>query len=253
MFRGNAVVATTGDRIRDTVILTIRGDGLDLPLQYITSKLVTAPRSSGRKTASGAKPTKGMNIPEMMKYIDRFMEFIEEPSCLCLDMASSHTSKVVRSYVESFKLSDGRQAVEIKLLKPKTAFLESPLDMGAIAEFKGYYYKLDRSTLPLKKAAAVQAWRKVSNDNLRSYIKNCGFFSNESLDDIRVRFMKEVRHGIPENFKDLWDFYDGWKSGSYEVEGIAAVRGVPLEKPEQLDDDFLDGKYWTLYGSGKKK
>lgn len=246
-------MATTGDRIRDTVTLTIRGDGVDLPLQYIISEQVTAPKASGRKSAPGEKPTKGMNITEMEKYIDRFMEFIEEPSCLCLDMASSHTSKKVRRYIESFKLSGGRQAVQIKLLKPKTAFLESPLDMGAIAEFKRYYYKFDRSTLPLKKAAAVQAWRMVSNDNLRSYIHNCGFFSNESLDDIRVRFLKEVRHGIPENFKELWDFYDGWKSGTYEVEGNAAIRGVPLEKPDQLDDDYLDGKYWTLYGSKEKK
>lgn len=194
-----------------------------------------------------------MNISEMKKYIDKFMEYISRRSCLILDQASSHTSKEVRRYIESFRLPDKTQAVIIKLLKPKTSFIASPLDMGAIAEFKRYFYKFDRRTLDLKIRASHHAWQLVSNDNLQSYIHNCGYCTNESLDSIRGRFMKEVRAGIPEKFKELWEFYDGWASGAYTVHGVSVPRGVPLEQPKQLDANYLDGQYWTLYGSHVKQ
>lgn len=190
-----------------------------------------------------------MNIPEMKKYAEKLMEFVSEPSLLLLDMASSHTSKQVVEEIQLYTFDDGTQAVTVKHLGPKTAFLVSPLDNGAIAEFKQYFHKFDRRTLPMKKMAAVNAWKKVSNENLRSYVAHCGWFTDESLSTIRTRFMKDVRCGIPKNFEKIWDFYDGWQSGSFDVHGISAIRGVHLEKPQQLDDGFLDGRYWTAFGS----
>lgn len=248
-YRGNAVVVTNGDKIRDTVVLTVRMDGVDLPLQYLTSQLVTASAASGRKPAPGTKPLKGMTATEMKAYCEKFMKYVTEPSVLLLDRASPHTAKLVQEEFASYLLPDGRQAVTVKLLAPKSAFLLSPLDNGAIGEFKGYFYKFDRRTLPLKKIAAVNAWKMVSNDNLRSYIRNCGWFSNESLNSIRSRFMKEVRHGIPDKFREISDFYDGWRSGSFEVRGISCPRNVPLEPPGQLSESFLDGCYWCEFGT----
>jgi hypothetical protein len=247
--RGNAVVVTTGDKIRDTVILTVRMDAVDLPLQYLTSQLATASTVSGRKPEPGKKPRKGMNTAEMTAYCQNFMKYVTEPSLLLLDRASAHTAKLVHKEFDSYFLPDGRKAVTIELLAPKSAFLISPLDNGAIAEFKGYFYKFDRRTLPLKKIAAVNAWKMVSNDNLRSYIRNCGWFSDESLDSIRSRFLREVRHGIPDKFKEIRDYYDGWRSGSFKVRGICCPRNVPLEPPGQLLEGFLDGCYWTEYGT----
>ena len=248
-YRGNAVVVTNGDKIRDTVILTVRMDGVDLPLQYLTSQLATASKASGRKPERGEKPRKGMNAAEMKAYCEKFMKYVSEPSLLLLDQASAHTAKLVMEEFASYLLPDGRKAVTVKHLAPKSAFLLSPLDNGAIAEFKGNLHKFDRRTLPLKKIAAVNAWKMVSNDNLRSYIRNCGWFSKESLDSIRSRFMKEVRHGIPDKFKEVRDFYDGWRSGSFKVGGISCPRNVPLEAPGQLLNGFLDGCYWNEYGT----
>lgn len=246
---GNAVVVTNGDKIRDTAILTIRMDGVDLPLQYHTSQLINASKASGRKPAPGQKPAKGMTATEMKAYVEKFVEYVSEPSLLLLDMASAHTAKAVKTEFDSYVLPSGAKAVTVKHLKPKTAFLAIPLDNGAIAEFKRYFCAFDRRTLPLKKMAAVNAWKMVSNDNLRSYIANCGWFTNERLDTIRSRFMKEVQRGIPKNFKKIWDFYDGWQSGSFSVHGVSALRGVPLEEPQQLEASFLDGRYWTTFGS----
>lgn len=231
------------------MVLTVRMDGVDLPLQYLTSQLVTASPASGRKPAPGKKPRKGMTAAEMTSYCENFMKYVTEPSLLLLDRASAHTAKLVQEEFAAYLLPDGRKAVTVKFLAPKSAFLLSPLDNGGIGEFKSYFYKFDRRTLPLKKIAAVNAWKMVSNDNLRSYIRNCGWFSNESLDSIRSRFMKEVRHGIPDKFREIIDFYDGWRSGSFKVRGISCPRNVPLEAPGQLLDSFLDGCYWNEYGT----
>lgn len=227
----------------------MRLDGIDLPIQYITSELVTASKASGRRPAPGEKPRKGMNKEEMQAYAKKFMEYVSEPSLLLMDLASAHTAKLVKEEFDSYYLPGGAKAVTVKYLKPKSAFLVSPLDKGAISEFKKYFRTFDRSALPLKKMAAVNAWKMVSNENLRAYIANCGWFTDERLDTIYNRFMKEVQRGIPANYKKISDFYDGWVSGAFKVNGIAASHGVPLTKPIQLEHGFLDGHYWNTYGS----
>lgn len=233
-------------------MLTVRMDGVDLPLQYLTSQLVTASAASGRKPEAGKKPRKGMTSEEMKAYCEKFMKYVTEPSLLLLDRASAHTAKLVQQEFASYTFPGGRRAVTIKHFPPKSAFLLSPLDKGGIGEFKGYFYKYDRKTLPLKKLAAVKAWKMVSNENLRSYIRDCGWFSKESLESIRSRFLKEVHHGIPEKFREIIDFYDGWRSGSFKVRGLSCPRKVPLEPAGQLEESFLDGCYWIEYGTSKQ-
>lgn len=246
--RSNAVVKQSGDTFRDTMVLTVRGDGVDLPPFFILTKFKTASRASGRRPLPGELVDKGMTIVFMMKYIDFISDYVREPSVLLMDRHSSHTSKTVINYIKSFKLKDGRQMFHPKLLGPKTAFLISPLDMGAIAAMKTEYYKLDRSTLELKKCAAMQAWKAVSNDAIRGFFRNCGLVGKEKLSTIRTRFTKQVRGGIPLKLEKLKNFYDLWASGAVAVEGSTRTRQPPLESPQQLRDSDLDGAYWCYYG-----
>jgi len=242
------VVKDIGDRYRDTLVLAIRGDGVDIPASFIRGEYANAPRKSGRRPPPDTKPAKGMTIPLMKKYIDHIDSYVTEQSLFLMDRLSSHTSNAVLKYLKSKKTEEGIQKFIPILLEPKTAFLISPLDNGAIAAFKAYYYKYDRSTIDLKEAAAYRAWRQVSNQALRNILSNCGIVGNEDVDSIFRRFMKEVKGGIPEKNAESWSFYESWKCGAISVEGVAAPRGSPLEIPQQLSNAELDGRYWCSYG-----
>jgi hypothetical protein len=71
-----------------------------------------------------------------------------------MDRLSAHKAGEVRQHIESKHTTAGEPLLIPILLPPKTAFLISPLDMGAIGAFKAHFYKLDRSTLERKKEAA---------------------------------------------------------------------------------------------------
>jgi hypothetical protein len=237
-----------GDRYRDTLGLTVRGDGVDIPAYFIRGEYANAPLKSGRRPAPDTKPAKGMTIPLMKEYIDHVDSFVTEQSLFLMDRLSSHTSKAVLEYLKSKKTEDGIQKFIPILLEPKTAFLLSPLDNGAIAAFKANYYKYDRSTVELKEAAAYRAWRQVSNEALRNILRNCAIVGNEDMSSIYSRYMKEVKGGIPEKNAESWSFYESWKYGAVSVGGEPAPRGSPLEIPEQLSNAELDGRYWCSYG-----
>jgi hypothetical protein len=237
-----------GDAWRDTMVLTVRGDGVDLPPYFIISKSKTASYASGRRPRPGEEIEKGMTKKRMMQYIDFIKDYVQEPCVLLMDRHSAHTSSAVLDYIRAYRFADGTQVFHPKLLGTKTAFLISPLDMGAIGAMKHEFYKLDRSRLDLKLRAALQAWATVSNDNICHFFRNCGLVGSEELSSIRSRFEKEVRSGIPPQYEELWDLYDGWRSGSLHVEGATLGRGIPLELPEQLPESALDGKYWCNYG-----
>ena len=184
----------------------------------------------------------------MMEYVDHIANYVEQPSLLIMDRLSSHTSGEVIRYICSKRTSNGDQLLYPILLPAKTAFLISPLDMGAIGAFKSHYYRLDRSTIELKKRAMVQAWEAVSNVTLENICRNCGIVGEESLQPLRSRFIKEVVGIVPEKLEELLEYYDAWKSGLIEVEGASRGRGVTLEIPQQLSEADLDGQYWTNYG-----
>jgi hypothetical protein len=135
-------------------------------------------------------------------------------------------------------------------LAPKTAFLISPLDMGAIAAFKAYYRRFDRSTIDLKIRAVQQAWDEVSNESLSNICINCRVVGEESLLSIRERFMKQVVNTVPSEIAEHVDYYESWVSGQIEVEGSTQARGVQLETPSQISESFLDGVYWNNFGVG---
>jgi hypothetical protein len=247
--RGNAVVLDTGDRYRDTLVVTVRGDGVDIPPFFVKGEYVNASIACGRRPRVGQSPSKGMTVARMTNYIDHLSEYVSKSSLVIMDRLSSHTSKKVLRYFESKRTADGRQKFIPFLLNPKTAFLISPLDNSAIGDFKRKFYKYDRSTLKLKEAAAYHAWNQVSNRALRGYIADCGIVGNEDTSSILLRFMKKVKGGIPEKNLDVWAFYEGWRSGAYLVEGVPPPRASPLLLPEQLSNDELDGSYWRTYGS----
>jgi hypothetical protein len=245
--RSNAVVVNDSDCYRDTMMAAVRGDGVDFPLFFIQSQYGNASRASGRRPPPNTKPIKGMTEAEMYKWIDMMSNYVQEPSLLLLDRLSVHKSKRVIEYIESWKLSDGRQMFKVKLLKPKTSFLISPLDMGLFGAFKKYLYQLDRSSYGLKVRAARAAWRAVSNQAVINSFRHCGIVCSDSLDTLRGRYMKQVRSDIPEEFKEVWDFYDGWRSGAFDIEGCISPHSDPLASPSQLDESALDGFYWNHY------
>jgi hypothetical protein len=244
------VVKEMGDRFRDTVVLTVRGDGVDIPPFIIVHTYRGASYASGRRCARDEDPVKGMNIPRMKDYIRHISLYVQKPSLLCMDRLSSHTSAKVRHFIESFKLPTGERMFYPLLLAPKTAFLISPLDMGAIGAFKTYFHALDRHTIDLKLRAVKQAWNSLSNDSIKAICLNCGVVGEEPLSSLHNRFMKEVVNLVPEDIASHLDFYDSWSSGQIAVGGATLCRGVQTSKPQQLSESFMDGVYWNNYGRG---
>lgn len=241
-----------GDGFRDTVTLTVRGDGLDIPPFFTLHTYKNASYSSGRRCARDETPVKGMTNARMLEYVDHVAEYVAEPSLLVMDRLSSHKSGQVIQHITSKRSADGEQLLYPILLPAKTAFLISPLDMGAIGAFKSHFYRLDRSTIDLKRRAMVQAWDAVSNETLRNICHNCGIVGEEPLQSLRSRFTREVVGIVPEKFEELLDFYDAWKSGLIEVEGATRGRGVTLEIPHQLPEAALDGQYWANFGCKRR-
>jgi hypothetical protein len=242
------VVKEEGDRFRDTVALTIRGDGIDIPPFFIAHTYKTASKASGRRCKGDEDPVKGMNIPRMKLYIDHIAQYVVKTSVLVMDRLSSHTSAEVRRYIESFFLPSGERMFYILLLPAKTAFLISPLDMGTIAAFKAHFHRLDRSTLFRKRKAVQEAWDMVSNESLVNICRKCGVIGEEDIESLRTRFLKQVVGLVPEKLAQHLDYYDSWSSGAVQIEGARLTRGVSLERPLQMDEGYLDGHHWTNFG-----
>lgn len=230
----------------------MRGDGVDIPPFFTLHTYKNASKASGRRCERGETPVKGMTNARMKEYIDHLADYVQEPSLLIMDRLSSHKAGEVIRHISSKKTATGEQLLYPILLPPKTAFLISSLDMGAISAFKSHFYQLDRSSIERKRKAVVQAWAAVSNDTLKNICINCGIVGEETLQSLRTRFMKQVVGVVPEKLEELLDFYDAWKSGLIEVEGATRGRGVTLEIPQQLSEDDLDGNYWRNYGGHRK-
>lgn len=242
------MVQEKGDRFRDTLVLTVRGDGVDIPPVFIAHTYKTASYASGRRCKGGEDPVKGMNIPRMKLYVDHIAQYVTKTSVLVMDRLSSHTSGKVRRYIESFTLPSGERMFYILLLPAKTAFLLSPLDMGAISAFKSYFHCRDRSTLSLKQKAAREAWDQVSNESLVNICRNCGVIGEADIDSLRDKFLKQVVGLLPEQQVQHLDYYDAWASGHIRVERAHLARGVSLELPSQLEEGRLDGRRWSKFG-----
>ena len=243
------MVKENGDLFRDTVALTVRGDGVDIPPYIIVHSYPTASYASGRRCPHNEDPVKGMNILRMKDYIEHISQYVQKPSLLCMDRLSSHTSAKVREFIDSFQLPSGERMFIPILLAPKTAFLISPLDMGANSAFKAYFHRLDRSTIDLKLRAVQQAWDQVSNTSIKSICLHCGVVGDEPLDSLRMKFTKQVVNLVPQEIADYLDYYDCWNSGQILVEGADLGRGVQLSPPQQLSEGFMDGVYWNNYGA----
>lgn len=237
-----------GDEYRDTVVLTVRGDGVDIPPYIIVHTYKNASTASGRRCRADETPIKGMDTSRMISYIDHISLYVQDTSLLVMDRLSSHTSAAVRRHIESKMTPTGERMFIPIYLPPKTAFLISPLDMGAIATFKSHYYPLDRSTIQLKLRAVHQAWDAVSNEALCNICLNCGIVGQESLESLRQRFMSEVVASVPAELEEWAYFFDAWKSGTINVEGATRRRGVRLDIPDQLPEGYMDGVYWTKFG-----
>jgi hypothetical protein len=246
---GNPVVKEGGDSYRDTMAATLVGDGSYIPPFYIKGQVGNASKASGRRPGQGRKAEKGMSAKKMMEYLDHLDKHVDRPCVLILDRLSAHTSKKVITYGESFKCSDGvTQKFEILFLPPKSSFLISPLDMGFFSMWKREFYKYDRSTYNLKLMAAQQVWKSVESEKIVHLFENCGIISTEAPSKLRERITKLVQSGIPEELEDVWEFYQGWLAGSFDIEGAARPRTSPTESLLIPPDSALDGAYWVKRG-----
>jgi len=233
------------------VALTVRGDGVDIPPFFILHTYKNASYSSGRRCAKNETPIKGMNALKMIEYIDHIAQYVTKPSLLIMDCLSSHLAVSVRDYIESLRTTAGEQLLRPFYLPAKTSFLISPLDMGAIAAFKAHFYKLDRSTIQLKRIAVNTAWERVSNQSLVNIFTNCGIIGNERLESIRHRFMRSVQREVPSKLEEMKEFFESWELGIINVEGATIGRGLSIEPPQQIPEGYLDGIYWGAYAEKK--
>lgn len=120
------MVLETGDKFRDTLALTVRGDGVDIPPYIIVHTYKNASSASGRGCLAGETPVKGMDTSRMISYIDHISQYVHETSLLLMDRLSSHTASSVRQHIES-KMTPGGERMFIPIyLPPKTSFLISP-------------------------------------------------------------------------------------------------------------------------------
>lgn len=93
----------TGDSFRDTLALTVRGDGVDIPPFIIVHTYKSASKVSGRRCQAGEEPIRGMNVKRMIDYIDHISQYVQETSLLILDRLSSHTSGKVNQHIHHQK------------------------------------------------------------------------------------------------------------------------------------------------------
>lgn len=249
---GNAVVKQSGDTYRDTMAATLVGDGTWLRPFFIKGEAGNASKASGRRPKAGQKAVKGMNVPNMLKYLDHIAKQVDRRCVLLLDRLSSHKAKKVREYAHSLKCSDGvTQKFEILLLPAKSAFLISPLDMGFFSMWKRGFYKYDRSTYPFKLLAAQHVWKSMQSQQIAELFVNCGITSKETPSKLRKRISAQVRSGIPEELEEVWEFYQGWLAGSFDIDGATRPRSDPKEKLICPPDSDLDGAYWVKRGPHK--
>lgn len=243
------MVKETGDTYRDTMAATLAGDGSFIPPFYIKGQAGNASLGSGRRPSPGSKPEKGMNIKEMIKYLDHVAKYVDRFCVLVLDRLSSHLSKDVKAHAVSLKCSDGvTQKFEILYLPAKTSFLISPLDMGFFSMWKREFYKYDRSTYPLKLMAANQVWKSMQPEKIASLFDYCGITSKETPTQLRKRITAQVRSGMPEELEEVWEFYQGWLAGAFDIEGAVRPRAPPTEALLTPEDSNLDGQYWVKRG-----
>jgi hypothetical protein len=242
-------VLNRGDSYRDTVALTVRADGVDIPPFLIKGQVGNASIASGRRPQKGQKPVKGMTTELMLRYAEHIHWYVKEPSLLILDRLSSHRAKKVISKLESYLTADGRQMFKVLLLPPKTAFLLSPLDNGVNSIFKKYFYTYDRSTYQLKKLAVLRAWNQVSTESVANFATACGLDGKRSLTTLRSQFEKNVKGIVPEKLLPSLELYDRWIARELDVDGANLHRGVELERPTQLEDSNMDGITWIEWGT----
>lgn len=246
------MVEQKGDGYRDTMAGTLVGNGTFLKPFYIKGESGNASKASHRRPSPGAKAVKGMTVPNMLKYLDHLDKQVDRQCVLLLDRLSSHTSKKVRDYAHSLKCSDGvTQKFEILLLPAKSAFLISPLDMGFFSMWKRAYYKYDRSTYPFKLMAAQHVWKSIKTEKIAALFANCGITSEETPSKLRKRITNQVRSGMPDELEEVWEFYQGWLAGSFDVDGATRPRSSPKEKLIIPLDSDLDGAYWVKRGPHK--
>ena len=190
-----------------------------------------------------------LQFSEVYGEVDHVAKYVDMPCVLCMDRLSSHVSKRVITYAESLKCSDGvTQKFKILLLTPKAAFLISPLDMGFFTMFKRAYYKCERSTYALKIMAANQVWKTISSDKIVNLFNNCGITSKESPKSLHNRIAAQVRSGIPEELEEVWEFYQGWLGGAFDISGATRPRAPPTEHLIVPNDSDLNGQYWIKRG-----
>lgn len=235
------------------MLATLDSEGGWVPPFYIKTQYKSASYASGRRPAPDEKAVKGMNNEKMKEYADHLDRYVDEPTRLVMDRLSAHTAKSSRDYIEAKKCTDGRQKFKTLLLPPKGAFLISPLDFGFFSYYKSEFYKYDRSTPELKFWAANQVWKKVDPNKVVEFFRKCHLIGREKVGTLRQQLHELVRSSVPEELEDVVDFYDGWLSGAFEVDGVAAPRELPFELPMQLDEAGLDGIYWNKWGSHGKK
>lgn len=241
------MVVAVGDKFRDTMVATIFGDGSHVPPFFIKSLYANASYASGRRPKPGQRVVKGMNKDIMLEYADHMDRHVRRPIVLLLDRLSAHLNAEVKAKFESYRCEDGSQKFKLKYFPPKSAFLISPCDMGLFSCWKQHFYKFDRSTFELKIFAAKQAWRSVTEDSVCNFFLNCGITGDWDPQALKLHLERQVRCGFPENLREVWDFYDGWRSGAYHIEGCSPPRKVTFDKPIQLPEAQLDGKYWNNY------
>lgn len=228
---------------------TLVADGSYIPPFYIKGQVGNASKASGRRPEPGQKAVKGMNVANMINYLDHVAKYVDWHCVLVLDRLSSHLSKKVKTYAHSLLCSDGvTQKFELLFLPAKASFLISPLDMGFFSMWKRAYYKYDRSTYNFKLMAAQHVWKSMQSDKIKHLFDNCGITSKETPKKLRKRITAQVRSGIPQELEEVWEFYQGWLAGAFDIEGATRPRAPPTEHLIIPVDSDLDGAHWVKRG-----
>jgi transposase len=152
-------VVVPDEKIRHTIVATLRGDGTALPPFWIQHQNANKKRKQ--------KAVKGMNTMFMLKYIDEVLAPNKgDAQVILMDNLSCHHNGQVMEKIINLGL-------KLWFFPPNAATELSPCDNSFFREMRAIYRSMRHNTSKKMKESALKAYNLVRSKTIRSYFSQC--------------------------------------------------------------------------------
>ncbi len=156
---------------RDTFVVTISNTGFVLPpfaIKHIPEKSHYK-MINGRRTKEVRVPRlAGMTLEKMNEWVDQFIQYASPEDILIMDNLSCHKNKAIVKRLED-------RLIKVIYTPPSLACKVSPLDNSLFSQMKAILrQKKSFKNFKQKKKGVERALKKISNQQIWNYWKNCG-------------------------------------------------------------------------------